>query len=329
MSCSLPLLPRKRNRSCEPSTSTWRSRIVVSPNELVLARVLVVADADVGGVEQVHDRREHPLAAEVAARHVLVDPLADLRQRRAEGDHPVVLGLVAHRLPSRVVAVLLAAARVAAGGLQVAVRRRADPHVRPRRRDRQRLDLLRPAHAPPARRRRWCTGIPCRAAGARCPAGRRSRSAAPPPEPTTRVRPWQMQPLYSTCQSGTRTVPSSTADRSLQGVMQQRPAQPARDQCVSASCPVTEGVVGEDDRYSVSPGVGFRRGRDSAGRGGWHVRVPRRRGGRGLPLRQRVAAPRHTCEMLTGYSEEPKPLKAYLGLMGVFGALSVGGGGGG
>ena len=34
----------------------------------------------------------------------------------------------------------------------------------------------------------------------------------------------------------------------------------------------------------------------------------------------------HTCEMLTGYSEEPKPLKAYLGLMGVFGALSVGGG---
>ena len=37
----------------------------------------------------------------------------------------------------------------------------------------------------------------------------------------------------------------------------------------------------------------------------------------------------HTCEMLTGYSEEPKPLKAYLGLMGVFGALSVGGGGGG
>ena len=114
------------------------------PEGVVVARVLVVADADIGGVEQVHDRRDHPLAAEASARHVLVDPLADLRQRHAEGDHPVVLGLVAHRPPLRVVAVLLAAARVAASSLQVAVRRRADPHVRPRRRDRQRLDLRDP-----------------------------------------------------------------------------------------------------------------------------------------------------------------------------------------
>ena len=48
---------------------------------------------------------------------------ADARQRRAEGDHAVVLGLVAHLAPARVVAVLLAAPVVAAGGLEVAVRR--------------------------------------------------------------------------------------------------------------------------------------------------------------------------------------------------------------
>src|SRR6185436_13697951 len=41
---------------------------------------------------------------------------------------------------ARVVAVLLAAFAVAAGGLQVAVRERADPHVAPRRRNGERAD---------------------------------------------------------------------------------------------------------------------------------------------------------------------------------------------
>src|SRR6476620_1638862 len=54
----------------------------------------------------------------------------------------MVLGLIAHLRPARVVAVLLAAASVAACRLQVPVRRSADPHVGPRRRDRQRLDSL-------------------------------------------------------------------------------------------------------------------------------------------------------------------------------------------
>src|SRR5439155_19965100 len=50
---------------------------------------------------------------------------------------PPVLGLVAHLAPLRVIAVLLAAAGVATGCLQVAALARADPHVGPRRRDRE------------------------------------------------------------------------------------------------------------------------------------------------------------------------------------------------
>ena len=50
------------------------------------------------------------------------------------------LGLVAPRSPARVVAVLLASAGVAAGGLEVARRVRADPDVGPGRRDGQRAD---------------------------------------------------------------------------------------------------------------------------------------------------------------------------------------------
>src|SRR3954471_15553397 len=54
----------------------------------------------------------------------------------------MVLGLIAHLPPARVIAVLLAAASVPTGRLQVPVRRSADPHVGPGRRDRQRLDSL-------------------------------------------------------------------------------------------------------------------------------------------------------------------------------------------
>src|SRR5207237_455078 len=57
-----------------------------------------------------------------------------------EGEHALVLRVVAHLAPARVIAILLAGARVAADGLDVAMRRRADPDVAPRRRDRQRAD---------------------------------------------------------------------------------------------------------------------------------------------------------------------------------------------
>ena len=62
--------------------------------------------------------------------------------------------LVSSRIcaPLRVIAILLATARIAAGGLQVAARVQADPDVRPRRRNHQRLDALRAPRRRAARR---------------------------------------------------------------------------------------------------------------------------------------------------------------------------------
>ena len=76
-----------------------------------------------------------PGQAEIA-RHLR----ADDRQRLSERQHVLVLVLVAHRPPAGVVAILFPAARVAAGGLDVAVRIGADPDILVGRRDRQLAD---------------------------------------------------------------------------------------------------------------------------------------------------------------------------------------------
>src|SRR5690606_32921996 len=92
----------------------------------------------------------HLLARQAGQGEIGTDPAAQLRQRASEGDDAVELVGVAQRAPVRVVAVLLAAARIASGGLQVATRRRADPDLAIGRRDRQRADArqrVRIAHA--------------------------------------------------------------------------------------------------------------------------------------------------------------------------------------
>ncbi len=104
---------------------------------LVVAGVLRVADADQRGLEQAHDGRQHLLARQAAAPEVGLDARADRRQRAAEHQHAVELVRVAHRAPAAVVAVLLAAAGVAPGRLEMALALRADPDVGPGRRDRQ------------------------------------------------------------------------------------------------------------------------------------------------------------------------------------------------
>ena len=91
---------------------------------LVLARVFLVADPHVGRVEQADDRREHRLAARLRAdgrRQVGLHALSDARQRGTELEHALELVGVLGDAPVGVVAVLLAAARVTAGGLQMAV----------------------------------------------------------------------------------------------------------------------------------------------------------------------------------------------------------------
>jgi hypothetical protein len=54
-----------------------------------------------------------------------------LGQALSERDEVVVFGLIAQRSPARVVAILLATARVDAGGQQVAALALTDPDVAP------------------------------------------------------------------------------------------------------------------------------------------------------------------------------------------------------
>ena len=109
----------------------------------IAARVRLVADADVGGVEQPHQRCEHERArgaAGVMVGQVARNRATQARQRRPEGTHRLELVVAALLLPLRVVSVLLAAAGVAARRLQVAVRHGADPHLLVGWRDRKLAD---------------------------------------------------------------------------------------------------------------------------------------------------------------------------------------------
>src|SRR5690606_724947 len=101
-----------------------------------------VADAEERLVEEADGEGENLVAAQLSPPEVALDAAAERGQGLPEGDHPVELDPAAHLAPALVVAVLLAALLVAAGGLEVAVRERADPDLVPRRRDRERLDPL-------------------------------------------------------------------------------------------------------------------------------------------------------------------------------------------
>src|SRR5581483_4557300 len=108
----------------------------------VRLRVLVVADADQRLVEQAHHGREDLAPRQVARAQVALDALADLRKDLAELEHAAELRPVARVAVQRVIAVLLASARVARGDLDVALRVRADPHLGPRRRHHERREAL-------------------------------------------------------------------------------------------------------------------------------------------------------------------------------------------
>ena len=86
------------------------------------ARVFDVADANERLFEKLHDNRDHFLPAQGHAAQILRDTAADAWQRARKRHHARILCLMAHFFPSRVIAVLLAAARVAARRLQVRFR---------------------------------------------------------------------------------------------------------------------------------------------------------------------------------------------------------------
>jgi hypothetical protein len=68
------------------------------------------------------DRRDDLLSRESAPLQVAVYPAPDFRQGLAEDDHLFVLVFVAHLAPTIMIAILFAAAIIASGRLNVAIR---------------------------------------------------------------------------------------------------------------------------------------------------------------------------------------------------------------
>src|SRR5690606_4149398 len=110
------------------------------PKRLVDARVLLVADADQRRLQEPDDASQHLLAGQAAHAQVVVGALADDRQDGGEVHQMVVLVSVADLAPALVVDVLLPAAVVPPGGLNVAGGVWADPDISPGRRNGQLLD---------------------------------------------------------------------------------------------------------------------------------------------------------------------------------------------
>ena len=118
---------------------------------IVVARVFLVADPERRFFEQRNDRRQNLFARQPGQPHIDGDRGANRRQSFGEVNHAIELRFVADRAPALVVAVLLAAARVAAGGLEMAVADRPARRSAPARRGRA------PA-CRPSRHRRRCGG---------------------------------------------------------------------------------------------------------------------------------------------------------------------------
>src|SRR6267378_2233142 len=108
----------------------------------VRARVLVVANADQRLVEQHHHGSEDLAPREVPGAQIALHAFADLGEDFAELEHAAEFRLVARLAVQGMVAVLLAAARVARSRLDVPFGVRAYPDVGPGRRNREGVDAL-------------------------------------------------------------------------------------------------------------------------------------------------------------------------------------------
>ena len=99
--------------------------------------VVLPADPEEPEVEQPERARQHPAPGEAGGVQLTGDGSAGRRQAPSHLEHPGVLLAVTVLAPLRVVQVLAPAGGVGADRLQVPALVRADPDVRPRRRDRQ------------------------------------------------------------------------------------------------------------------------------------------------------------------------------------------------
>ena len=123
ISWTTPLLPRKWKRTSAPPMLDVAVAQRRQAERAVVARVLLVADADERRLQQAHDGRQHLAPGQARQPQVGGDAPREARAARAPNAiMRLVLVLVALLAPARVIAVLLAAARVAPGRLEVAVR---------------------------------------------------------------------------------------------------------------------------------------------------------------------------------------------------------------
>ncbi len=88
---------------------------------MIVAGVLLVADADQRLLQQLHDSREHFLPRQPLLLQIGAGVAANARKHPRERDEAFVLGFVTLFAPARVIAVLFASARVAPRRLNVAV----------------------------------------------------------------------------------------------------------------------------------------------------------------------------------------------------------------
>jgi hypothetical protein len=102
--------------------------------------IFLISDSDRSGLHQANDGSQYLSLWKSGLGHIPVHVVSDCRQGRSEGQHTLILRLVANFSPMRVISTLLAATSVTAGRLKVTVRAGADPHFLPCRRDHQRAD---------------------------------------------------------------------------------------------------------------------------------------------------------------------------------------------
>ena len=127
--CSRPLFPRKRKTqrvAADADVVLLHRREAV---RIVLLGILFVSDADHRCFEQRNDRREDFFARQARACEIAADRSPDAGQGFRERDHAVEFRLVADLAPARVVAILLAAASVPTGCLEMPARIGRDPNI--------------------------------------------------------------------------------------------------------------------------------------------------------------------------------------------------------
>src|ERR1700693_2262972 len=93
--------------------------------------VFLIACSNAGLVQQTDDGRDYLALRQTGSSKIFVYFLADLRKNGSKCQHAAVFGFIAHLPVTRMIAVLLAPARVPADSLDMTILDQADPNIFP------------------------------------------------------------------------------------------------------------------------------------------------------------------------------------------------------